>query len=68
MFFKQAVNKKDTQLDVLFKIYKSRRSYGIVEVKGFCPRDYMKLLTGFPLYFHDTIIPHDTGTLGDIFT
>nr|DAW60011.1 MAG TPA: hypothetical protein [Caudoviricetes sp.] len=28
-----------------------------MEVKGFCPRDYMKLLTGFPLYFHTIILP-----------
>nr|DAF47274.1 MAG TPA: hypothetical protein [Siphoviridae sp. ctb3910] len=30
----------------------------MVEVKGFCPRDYMKLLTGSPLYFHINIITY----------
>nr|DAR39538.1 MAG TPA: hypothetical protein [Caudoviricetes sp.] len=40
----------------------------VVEIKGSCPRDYVKLLTGSPLYFHTTIISHVTGTLGDIFT
>nr|DAY07753.1 MAG TPA: hypothetical protein [Caudoviricetes sp.] len=40
----------------------------VVEIKGSCPRDYMKLLTGYPLYFHTIIISHVTGTFGDIFT
>nr|DAY22225.1 MAG TPA: hypothetical protein [Caudoviricetes sp.] len=40
----------------------------MVEVKGSCPRYYVKLLTGSPLYFHINIISHVTGTFGDIFT
>nr|DAX26365.1 MAG TPA: hypothetical protein [Caudoviricetes sp.] len=40
----------------------------MAEVKGSCPRNHVKLLTGCPLYFHDTIISHLYGSLWLIFT